>query len=736
MTTQRAVLLVLALAAAAPARAAEAPGDTAFLQRYAATQRFTLGRPTAIHVTPAGDAVLFLRSGPRRPQRDLYVYDVKQRAERVLVTADKLLGGTEEKLTPEERASRERRRLTARGIASYELSQDGRRVLVPLSGRLFVVDRAAGTWKELRSTAGAADAVHFSPDGEHVSCVRDGDLYVTDVASGQEGRLTHREGPDVTYGLAEFAAQEEMDRFDGTWWSPDSKFVAYQRTDTRGMERFHIADPLHPEREPDVSPYPRAGGKNAEVALGIVQATGGITVWVKWDAQKYPYLTRVLWPAHAPLTILVQNRAQTEERLLTVDPATGKTTPLLTERDQAWLILWPGVPRWLDDGTAFLWVSERGGAPQLELHDRKGALQRTLTPREFGLRQVLDVDRARGVAWVLASAEPTEQHVWKVPLDAAHGAPKRVTTEPGVFGATFAEDGHDLFVLDVRTLTGAWRQEVTTADGNTISALRSNAEEPDALPDLELATVGRSPVFHAALVRPRDFVAGRRYPVIAYVYGGPTSQMVTANRRGYLLDQWIADHGFIVVRLDGRGTPGRDRAWQRVTRGDLATVPLGDLVAGLRALGAKYPELDLDRVGIWGASFGGYFSAMAVMRRPDVFRSAVAVAPVADWRDYDTFYTERYMGMPDKQAAAYDKSSVLTYAARLQRPLLLIHGLSDDNVYVMHTLKLCDALDRAGRDYDFMPLQRQTHMVADATSTVRLYTRLIDHFERTLGARP
>jgi dipeptidyl-peptidase-4 len=224
--------------------------------------------------------------------------------------------------------------------------------------------------------------------------------------------------------------------------------------------------------------------------------------------------------------------------------------------------------------------------------------------------------------------------------------------------------------------------------------------------------------------------------VIAHVYGGPTSQMVAANRRSYLMDQWIADHGFVVVCVDGRGTPGRDRAWQRAIRGDFATVPLDDLVSGLRALGAKYPELDLGRVGIYGASFGGYFSAMAVMRRPDVFRSAVAIAPVVDWRDYDTFYTERYIGMPDRQAAAYDKSSVLTYAARLDRPLLLIHGLGDDNVYVMHTLKLCEALDRAGRDYDFLPLPRQTHMVSDASSTVRLYSRLIDHFERTLGPLP
>ena len=603
---------------------------------------------------------------------------------------------------------------------------------MPLSGRLFVVDRTAGTWKELRSSAGAADAARFSPDGEHVSCVRDGDLWVTDVESGQERPLTHHEGPDVTYGLAEFAAQEEMDRFDGAWWSPDSRWIAYQRTDTRGMERFHIADAAHPEREPDAWPYPRAGGKNADVALGVMPATSGSTVWVT-GYPALPYLARVLWEPKAPLTILVQNRAQTEERLLTVDPATGKTTALLTERDAAWLILWPGVPRWLDDGSGFLWITERRGAPQLELHDRRGALRHPLTTTEMGLRELLDVDQARGSAWVAASADPTETHLWKVPLAAAHGAPQRLTVEPGVYGATFPANGHDLLALDVHTLAGAWRRDLITAEGQQISSLRMNAEEPDALPELELTSVGRSPAFRAALVRPRDFTTGRRYPVIAHVYGGPTSQMVEADRRRFLIDQWIADHGFVVVCFDGRGTPGRDRAWQRAIRGDFATVPLDDLVTGLRALG-EVPELDLGRAG----------SGRPVRRLRRHGRDAASGGlpfggrggPVVDWRDYDTHYTERYIGMPDRQAAAYDKSSALTYADRLQRPLLLIHGLGDDNVYVMHTLKLCEALDRAGRDYDFLPLPRQTHMVSDAASTVRLYSRLIDHFVRTLGARP
>ena len=738
MNRARAVLgatLALSISTAGLARA-ETAADSAFLSRYAATSRFTLGRPTAVQLTPAGDAALFLRSGPRSLSRDLYLYDLASRTERVLASADSLLGGVAERLTAEERAARERKRLSARGIASFALSHDGRRVLVPLSGRLFVVERASGRRRELVSDAGAADAPRFSPDGRSVSCVRDGDLYVLDIESGEERRLTRREHPEVAYGLAEFAAQEEMNRFEGHWWSPDSRWIAVQRTDTRGMERFHIADPAHPETPPDAWPYPRAGGKNADVRLGVMPAAGGPTVWVAWDRARFPYLAKVTWSDQAPLTLLVQNRQQTEQRVLAADPATGRTTTLLVERDAAWINLWKHAPLWLADGRGFLWVTERRGAPQLELRDRRGTLVRTVTPPGFGLRDLVHVNREGNVAWVIAGASPTEAHLHQVPLDPLLGAPRPVTTEPGVYSAVFPAGGDGPYALEVSTLAGARRLELRGVDGAALATLRSVAEEPDFLPELELTSVGRAPELRAALIRPRHFDARRRYPVIAHVYGGPLSQTVMADRRRYLLDQWVADHGYIVVCLDARGTPARGRAWERAIRGDFMTLPLEDHVAGLRALGAKYRELDLARVGVWGWSFGGYFAAMAVLRRPEVFHAAVAGGPVVDWRDYDTHYTERYLGLPQARTAAYDRSSVLTYASRLSRPLLIVHGTGDDNVYLLHSLKLCEALNRAGKDYEFLPLVSQTHMVADPLATVRLYSRMMRHFDRALTPAP
>jgi len=234
--------------------------------------------------------------------------------------------------------------------------------------------------------------------------------------------------------------------------------------------------------------------------------------------------------------------------------------------------------------------------------------------------------------------------------------------------------------------------------------------------------------FHAAIVRPRSFRPGHRYPVLVHVYGGPTSQMAKADPWGYLLDQWIADHGFIVFAMDGRGTPGRGRAWERVIKGNLIDLQLDDQVAGLQAAGARYPELDLARAGMFGWSFGGYFSAMAAMRRPDVFKAAVAGAPVCDWQDYDTHYSERYLGLPQQNPEGYRKSSVLTYCAELKVPLLIVHGTADDNVYFMHSLKMADSLFRAGRPYEFLVLPGFTHMVPDAVVQRSLQERILGFF--------
>jgi len=705
-----------------------------FLEQYAATYRFSLGRPKNIAVTPGGEAVLFLRSGPRSFVQDLFEFDCKTGRERVLLTADKVLGGAEEHLTAEELARRERMRLASRGIASYTLSEDGEKVLVPLSGRLFVVERASGRVQELKTDAGYPIDPQLTKDGDKLACVRDGEVFVTDLATGKEHRLTTGAGGPVTNGLAEFVAQEEMGRFHGFWWSPDGAAIAYQQTDVAGVEVFHIADPTKPESEPALWPYPRPGKKNADVKLGVMSAAGGETIWVKWDREKYPYLAHVTWQKNSPLCILVQNREQTEQLLLAVDHATGDTTTLIQETDPAWLNIFESCPKWLDDGSAFLWLTESRGAKQLELRSRDGARTSTITDPAFGLVDVLDLDHERGIVTVAASDDPTTTHLWRLSLDPARGVVTPMTQARGHHGAVFAKN-HGVYVHSFNLATGEYGWNVGTTEGKKLGSLTSVAEKPAFTPAVELTTVDELKLL-AAIIRPRGFVPGRKYPVIASVYTGPGSLTVTSTPTSYLLQQWLADQGFIVVLIDNRGTPRRgrewERAWKSTGKGNLIDVALEDQTSGLKALGAKYREMDMTRVGVTGWSFGGYYAAMAVMRRPDVYKAGVAGAPVADWHDYDTHYTERFLGLPGANPEGYKASSVLTYAKDLTVPLLVIHGTSDDNVYFMHSLKMSEALFRAGKHFEFLPLAGFTHMVPDPVVTVSLQSRIAAFFKRHL----
>lgn len=498
-----------------------------FIARYTRTYRFSLGFPRAIHVTRSGDAVLFLRSGPRSFVRDLYEFDPRTGQERTLLTAEDLLSGQEEVLTADEKARRERLRLAARGIADYSVSEDGQSILVPLSGRLFVVERASRRVKELSGVPGYAMTPRLSPDGSRVAAVVDGDLYVTDVASGRERRLTRKTDPHVTYGLAEFAAQEEMGRGMGFWWSPDGRAIAYQKTDTSGVPRFHVADPLDPAKPPQSWPYPRAGTANAVVELGVVSVDGGEAVWVEWDRPRYPYLARVVWERGGPLTILVQDRRQQEELLLAVDAATGKTSELLSERDDAWLNIDSEMPHWLEDGSGFLWTTERRGSWQLELRSPNGSLERDLTPPGFGYRALADADPEIGVVHVIAGEDPTESHLYRLSLHS--DANERITTAPGLHAAVFS-DGHRVHALTRYSPEGNRTTEVFDRERGRVGNLRDVAEAPPFSPNAQWLRVGERD-FRAVVIRPRDFQSGRRYPVIVHVYGGPGIQTVTRNGR-------------------------------------------------------------------------------------------------------------------------------------------------------------------------------------------------------------
>jgi dipeptidyl-peptidase-4 len=709
------------------------PLDATYLRQHALTRGFMLGRPSKPKPTPDGSAVLFLRSQPRVPKLSLFEFDVASRKTRELLTPEQLLKGAEENLSAEEKARRERQRVSVGGFTDFQLSEDGKQILLSLSGRLYVVERATGGVKELTTSAGTLLDPKFSPDGKSVSYVLDHDLYVFDLSANKERRITTGGTAKKTHGLAEFVAQEEMRRYTGYWWSPDSSHLVYEESDTEGVEVWHVADPIHPENAPLPSYYPRPGKANAKVRVGVIPAAGGETVWIDWDAVKYPYLNRVFWSKHGPLAVQVQTRLQNEVVLLRVDPATGRTAVLLTEKDETWVNLRTDVPRWLPNDRGFLWVSEQDGGPRLEWRNNDGTLKQELVPSAVGFQQLVALD-ADGERFVFeASDDPTQSRLYLQSFtDRPGNATPLMKTDQRVQQSAVFSKNFKIYALT--TIASDALPETTVHElSGRLGELPSVAESPGFTPQLEFVKAGEGPGFYAVIVRPQDFDAKKRYPVILHVYGGPLHQEVLANAQRRLIDQWLADQGFLVIGIDNRGTPGRGRAWERAIYKKFGSVPLDDQITGIKALAAKYPEIDLERIGVHGWSFGGYLAGLSVLRRPDIFKAAVAGAPVVDWLDYDTHYTERYLGLPETDAAAYREASLLTYAPDLKRPLLLVHGTADDNVYFRHTLKLTDALFRAGKDFDVLPLSGLTHMVPDPVVMERLYGRIAGFMQKHLG---
>jgi dipeptidyl-peptidase-4 len=706
------------------------PLDAQLLADSAATYNFRLGIPTVLAVTADG-AVLFRRTPPRGFAADLYELDTKTGAVKTLLSVATVLGD-DEKLSDAEKARRERTRTATRGVVDIDVSADGKTVFVPLGSLFYLIDRTTGvsTLIELSEGDEYYDP-HLSPDASRIGFVRGGNLWTMPTSGGRPQQLTsHPEGYE--YGVADFAAQEELDRTRGWWWSPDSTQIVFQRTDNRPMDTLYVADARHNDRPPVPFKYPRAGRPNAIVDLGVVGVDRGDQRWLTWDLAAFPYLARVSWSEHGPLSLVVLSREQTDLQVLAADR--GNLHTLVTEHDDAWVNVprprgsvgyKSGNPLWLPDRSGFLWATEaHGDAWTIELRAPDGAVVRSITKPELGLRGIVALD-GDAVIVDANAGDPLRSAIWRVPL--AGGTATRLTADEGVVSAGF---DHGVLVAATSLVRGG-KHTVAVAGGKAFE-LPSVAETPTLVPTTVLETVtldGR--VHHVAITRPRAFDKTKKYPVLLKVYGGPHAQYVDAARDTYVMDQWYADAGFIVVRSDNRGTPYRGRIWERAILKDLITIPLNDQVGALQATAAKHPELDMSRVGVTGWSFGGYFSAMAVLLRPDVFHAAVAGAPVTDWALYDTAYTERYMRMPEHNEAGYKATSALTHAAKLTRPLLVVHGITDDNVHFAHTLALIEELYVAHKRAEVITLSA-THMVPDPKLSLAREQVQIDFFRQHL----
>ncbi|MFE1031393.1 prolyl oligopeptidase family serine peptidase [Streptomyces sp. NPDC058807] len=697
-----------------------------FPKRHARTQRFTLGAPRSFAVAPDGSRVAFLRSGSGTDRANsLWILDVDEGGERVAADPRALLGGAEEHLPPEERARRERSREGGAGIVGYATDAALELASFALSGRLFAAELRAGTAREL-SVPGPVIDPRPSPDGRHIAYVARGALRVVGAEGGEDRALAEAEAEGVTYGLAEFIAAEEMGRSRGFWWGPESDRLLVARVDDTPVRRWWISDPAHPDRDPHHVPYPAAGTANADVRLFVVGLDGGRTE-VLWDRARYPYLARVHWSAAGAPLLLVQARDQRSQLFLAVDTESGATRMVHADEDPIWLELFPGVPCWSPSGQ-LVRIADEGGARVLAVGERP------LTGAQLHLRAVLDV--SGDDVLVCASAgeeaegpETGEVHVYRV----NELGVERVSQEPGVHSAVRAGN---VTVLVSATLDRPGARVQVLRDGKPVATVATYAEDPGLSPRVTLTEGGARRV-PCAVLMPRDYHGDTPLPVLLDPYGGPHGQRVVAAHNAHLTSQWFADQGFAVVVADGRGTPGRSPAWEKAVKDDIAAVVLQDQVDALHALAADFP-LDLSRVAIRGWSFGGYLAALAALRRPDVFHAAVVGAPVTDLRLYDTHYQERYVGHPDEQPEVYRRNSViddagLVDAAEPHRPMMVIHGLVDDNVVVAHSLRLSSALLAAGRPHEVLPLSGVTHMTPQESVAENLLLLQVDFLKRSLN---
>ncbi len=699
--------------------------ELSFPRQWARTARFTHGEPRNFTASSDGRRLIFCRSGAGDdPVNSLWVFDLAAGVERLVADPRELLQSDEaSELTDAERLRRERLRDQGGGVTSYATDAPATVAAFALAGRLFVAGLISGNARELRVDGPVFDP-RPDPMAQRVAYVSGDTVRIGEL----DGRSWELIGPDpgeteVSWGSAEFIAAEEMGRHRGYWWSPDGTRIAVARVDNSPVQVWNLSDPTHPEQLATTHRYPAAGTDNAIVGLFIADVAGPLRtppVAINWDHDEFPYLAGVTWDGSG-LAVTVQSRDQRDLLLLLADPNSGDTTVVYDDHDEQWIELVPGSPQ-MTSGNSIIAAAERGGSRRI-VHNH-----RVISPADIDVRAILYADDDSVTYEASVLVDPSCRQVFTTFLN--NQVTECLTPGRGVFSAV------------VGPRTTLVRASSLDEPGSTTTVgeftIRSNAERPNVVPRVTLYRVGDDEL-SVAVCLPTGWQPGSHgsLPVLMDPYGGPHAQRVTASHNAYLQSQWFADQGFAVVIVDGRGTPGRGSEWDRAVFHDLAGPVLEDQVRGLQGVAALLAEggvdLDLDRVGIRGWSFGGYLAALAVMRRPDVFHAAVAGAPVTEWRLYDTHYTERYLGDPLSDPEPYDVSSLLGLADQLTRPLLLVHGLADDNVVAAHSLQLSSALFAAGKMHEVLPLSGVTHMASQEVVAENLLLHQVGFVRRSLG---
>lgn len=725
---------VAAAAAATPTPAASSGLPAPFVIRDASASPITFERmtrfpepgwqvPRSPAFTADGKAVMFLAGDAGSDVMALHRLELATRESRVLLRASEL-GGPAKPLSREEELRRERQRQKAQGITSYALAKEGDAILVPQGGDIYL-RRGAETLR-LTETAEPELDPKLCGDARRVAFVRGNALYSLDVGTKRETLLAESRVPDVTVGVSDFNAQEELDEPSGFFWSPDCSKVAYLEVDERGVEAFPVRGVRAGKPDLMMQRYPFASGKNPLVRLGVVDVATRKTTWLSPSSVPERYFARVAFSEDsASLFFVSLSRDQKTKSVQVMNPTSGATRVLASESASTWVPLGEGRP--VRNGH-WLWTVVRGGHSHLELVDVKTGERRALTEGAWDVERVAAVDGKGGRVFFVGTKDGAlERHLYAVPLGG--GATTRLTREPGVHHVEVARDGHafvDVFSA-LERLPEAWLKDdkgeplaplPVTRDAD-LDSLKLRSPEP-----VELAGPSGERL-HGLLLTPRDLAPLARHPAVVVVYGGPGVQTVQNRWSARLYWQHLADRGFVVFQLDNRGSSGRGHDFESALYGKLGEVELADQLAG-RAWLASQPFVDPTRIGIYGHSYGGFMAALAMLKAPGVFRAGVAAAPVTDWRGYDAAYTDRYMGLLPSAQAGFDGSDLTRLAGSLSGRLLLIHGLLDENVHYDHTANLASALVAANEDFEMLVLADERHGYRSTATRSYVMRRITD----------
>jgi len=690
-------------------------------RQRARTRGFQLGRPRNFHLT--NERALFIRSASGNDSAgSLWSLDFVSGLERCIVDVRNDIPANDgDGLPAAEQARRERMREVASGITAFSVDAEGTTAVFATSGTPYFVDLLTAQVTALPAPGPVVDP-RISSNGKSVSFVVDRAVYVVstnDLATGATCVAAPRH-EDETWGLADFVASEELSRFRGHWWLPEvDDTLLVERFNESEVPQWWIADAAEPATEPASRRYPAAGSNNALVELWIIRADQTQSQ-IMWDTNAFPYLASVA-PSKSGTIIELLNRSQDLVSICVIDVAKNELREIQRRTDAAWIDVMPGVPC-LDEESQLLEILNDVETDTYRLA-RSGAY---VSPPKLQVRALVSSDEASAI--IIGSREATTQTLFRI--NYSDGSCTALTDES--LWCSGVSDGSHHIIMQANPDTPG--TTFSAHAGNQTFPISNFAESPNVSVTPHYASVGKDSL-ETCLLWPSNHVTGsRKLPIVLSPYGGPHGQRVMRNAAAFTSEQWIADQGFAVIVTDNHGTPGRGPAWERSIHHDLATYPVTDQVAALLALGELHSDLDTSRVGIRGWSFGGYLAALALLERPDIFSAAVAGAPVTDWALYDTAYTERYLGMPQTTPDAYAKTSLLNKAEQLEKPLLLIHGLADDNVFAAHTLQFSSALLAAGKPHSVVPLSGVTHMTPQEIVAENLLRLEIDFFKEHLGS--